>query len=78
MIYNDDMKISPERRRGLEFHIKVNDYFGTLATILDLSKQTLGNSAREREVAGYLERSVDDLMYLQSNYEIKAKKNKRP
>lgn len=68
----------PKRRRGLEFHIKVNDSFGTLATILDLSRQTLGNSAREREVARYLERSVADLMYLQSNFGIKAKKNKRP
>ena len=70
------MKISPKRRRGLEFHIKINDYFGTLATVLDLSRQTLGNSAREREVVGYLERSVADLMHLQSNYEIKTKSKK--
>jgi hypothetical protein len=70
------MKISSKRRRGLEFHIKINDYFGTLATVLDLSRQTLDNTAREREVAGYLKRSVDDLMYLQSNYEIKTKSKK--
>jgi hypothetical protein len=74
MIYNDGIKISPERRRGLEFHIKVNDYFGTLATVLDLSRQTLGNSAREREVAGYLERNVADLMHLQANYQITKKR----
>ena len=70
MIYNDGMKISKARQRGLEFHIETGDYFGTLATILDLSRQTLGNTAREREVAGYLERNVADLVYLQKNYRI--------
>lgn len=67
------MKISPKRRRGLEFHIKINDYFGTLATILDLSRQTLGDTAREREVAGYLEKNVADLVYLQANYRIRRR-----
>ena len=66
--------MTKKRIKGLEFHIKVNDYFGTLATILDLSRQTLGDSVREREVAGYLERSVKDLMYLQANYRIEKKK----
>ena len=67
------MKISKARRRGLEFHIEINDYFGTLATVLDLSRQTLGSSASEREVASYLERSVKDLIYLQANYRIVKK-----
>jgi len=67
------MRISKQRRRGLEFHIEINDYFGTLATVLDLSRQTLGNTAREREIAGYLEKSVDDLVYLQENYRITKK-----
>jgi hypothetical protein len=56
------MKISKERQRGLEFHIKINDYFGTLATVLDLSRQTLGNTARERRIAEYLAKNVEDLM----------------
>jgi hypothetical protein len=64
------MKISKARQRGLEFHIQINDYFGTLATILDLSRQTLGQSAHEREVGGYLAKQVNDLMYLQRNYKI--------
>ena len=62
--------ISKARQRGLEFHIEINDYFGTLATVLDLSRQTLGNTAREREVAYYLAKNVDDLMYLQRNFKI--------
>ena len=74
MIYNDGMKISKARQRGLEFHIETGDYFGTLATVLDLSRQTLGQTAREREVAGYLEKNVKDLMYLQAHYQIMEKK----
>jgi hypothetical protein len=62
------MRISKQRRRGLEFHIEIK-----LATVLDLSRQTLGNTAREREIAGYLEKSVDDLVYLQENYRITKK-----
>ena len=38
VVYDDSMKISKERQQGLEFHIKTNDYFGTLATVLDLSR----------------------------------------
>jgi hypothetical protein len=68
------MKISKARQRGLEFHIETGDYFGTLATVLDLSRQTLGQTAREREVADYLERSVVDLMYLQEHYKIAPKR----
>jgi hypothetical protein len=64
------MKISKERQRGLEFHIKINDYFGTLATVLDLSRQTLGNTARERMIAEHLIKNIDDLIYLQEKYRI--------
>ena len=71
------MKISPERRRGIEFHIKNDDYFGTLATVLDLHRQMLGKSPREREIASVIENQVNDLMHLQDNYEIKPKKKKR-
>lgn len=30
-------------KRSVEFHIKSNDYFGTLATVLSLIRQNLGN-----------------------------------
>jgi hypothetical protein len=66
-------KISKRRQQSLEFHIKVNDYFGTLATVLDLSRQMLESSARERKVVSNLTRIVNDLIYLQANYKIKAK-----
>lgn len=44
-------------------HIKAGDYFGTLATILDLKKRGL-------------EEFRDDLIFLQENYKI-VKKTKR-
>jgi hypothetical protein len=62
--------ISKERQRGLEFHIKVNDYFVSLATLLYLLQETLGNSAEEQNVARCLKKSVNDLMYLQRNCKI--------
>ena len=65
MIYNDYMKITPERRQSLEFHIKTNDYFGTLATVLDLLRQDAELSQIHKNI---LIRMIDDLMYLQAHY----------
>ena len=65
MIYNDYMKITPDRRQSLEFHIKTNDYFGTLATVLDLLRQDAELSQIHKNI---LIRMIDDLMYLQAHY----------
>ena len=48
--------------KNLKFHIKNNDFFGTLATILHLHKQT--NELLDDEL-------IDSLMYLQDNHKIK-------
>jgi hypothetical protein len=61
--------ISAKRRRGLEFHIQSNDYFGSLATALFLLQESIerpGNEAMQEA----LRRSVWDLMYLQKHYRI--------
>lgn len=50
--------------KNLEFHIKSQDYFGTLATVLSLGKQT------GQEIP---ESVIEDLMYLQRNYKIENK-----
>jgi hypothetical protein len=63
-------KISKKRRESLEFHIKVNDYFVSLATFLDLGRQGLGDSVLDKSLAECLARTVNDLMYLQENYRI--------
>ena len=53
------------RIKRLEFHIKNNDYFGTLATVLDLVRQSKNNKA--------LKNIKNDLIYLQNNYCINKK-----
>ena len=55
-------KEKSERIKSLKFHCKHNDYFGTLATILDLFRQEQNNK---------FEKLRDDLMWLQNNYKIK-------
>ena len=54
---------------SLEFHIQENDYFGTLATVLDQVAQDLRKQKRRRHAETLL-RLRDDLTHLQSNYRI--------
>jgi uncharacterized membrane protein YgaE (UPF0421/DUF939 family) len=54
---------------SLELHIKQNDYFGTLATVLDQVAQDLRKQEQRRH-AETLQRLCDDLTHLQSNYQI--------
>jgi len=54
---------------SLKFHIQENDYFGTLATVLDLVSQDLRKKGHRRN-AETLRRQRDRLMYLQSSYRI--------
>ena len=54
---------------SLEFHIKVSDYFGTLATVLDQVAQDLRKQKQKRH-AETLARLRDDLTHLQANYRI--------
>jgi hypothetical protein len=56
-------------QEGVEFHVSVNDYFGTLATVLSLCAQDLkaGRSTPE-EIAQALSIKVAELLYLQDQY----------
>jgi len=54
---------------SLQFHIKENDYFGTLATVLDLISQDLRKKGHPTNAETLL-RQRDRLMYLQSGYRI--------
>jgi hypothetical protein len=54
------------RRKNLEFHIESQDYFGTLATILNLLHQKEFDGNRDR----ILKEKVAELMDLQKNYQI--------
>lgn len=52
--------------KSLEFHIKSNDYFGTLAAVLNLLTQGECSDVRGKVIKD----KVDELMYLQKNYKI--------
>jgi len=60
--------------KNLKFHIKSDDYFGTLATILSLTRQTLvGHKSQYIS----LKKIENDLMFLQNKYKIVKKSNKK-
>jgi hypothetical protein len=59
-----------DRIKGLEFHISVQDYFGTLATVLDLLRQDLEDGVKIENSHISLKKLTDDLIYLQRNYRI--------
>ena len=54
-------------KKSLEFHIKSNDYFGTLAAILSLLAQGAVDEQNRNKI---LNEKVKELMYLQNNYKI--------
>jgi hypothetical protein len=49
---------------SIQFHIRSNDYFGTLATVLDLLRQDARRGYTEKHDAT-LQRLRDDLVLLQ-------------
>jgi hypothetical protein len=54
---------------SLQFHIEQNDYFGTLATVIDLVSQDLQKNGQHRN-AEILQRLRDNLVYLQRSHRI--------
>jgi hypothetical protein len=61
--------------RSLQFHIEANDYFGTLATVLDLVSQDLRKKGHHRN-EDTLGRLRDDLVYLQRSHRIENRDRK--
>lgn len=57
-------------KKSVEFHIKSNDYFGTIATVLSLIKQTPEYINKHIQSLNKLEK---DLVFLQNNYKIVKK-----
>ena len=54
---------------SIQFHIEENDYFGTLATVIDLVSQDLQKNGQKRN-AEILQRLRDNLVYLQRSHRI--------
>jgi len=70
-------------KEGTEFHVKNDDYFGTIATILNLLKEEIKKSGHMNKAAlnKTLNNLSKDLMFLQKNYQINPRaknKNKTP
>lgn len=57
----------------IDFHVKNDDYFGTLATILDLMGQEKTNP--KNRYADIMKKLKQNLLYLQKNYKIVKKNN---
>ena len=57
-------------KKSIQFHIKSNDYFGTLATVLSMIKQTPEHINKHVKSLNKLEK---DLMFLQKEYKIVKK-----
>jgi hypothetical protein len=57
-------------KKRIQFHIASNDYFGTLATTLDLLRQTIKKRGYTQEDEKLLERLTHELLFLQAHYNI--------
>ena len=60
-------------QKSVKFHIDSGNYFGTLATVLSLIKQTIGDSKFKRASVRTFSHLEKDLMFLQTNYTIVKK-----
>ena len=71
---NDGEKIKiteKERIAGVKEHLAAGDYFASLATVLDLTSQSLKKVAASKSAR--LGKLKKDLLYLQKNYRIVEK-----
>lgn len=68
------------RQRSVRFHIDSDDYFGTLATVLDLLRQDMSKNGHKGKNTELLEALIRELLYLQTEYRIvtKGKKEGKP
>lgn len=64
------------RKQSLHFHIKSDDYFGTLATVLFAQQESMGGVLSYKQVQKTLQRLTKDLVYLQQNFRIVPKPKK--
>jgi len=59
---------------SVRFHVKNDDYFGTIATVISLIRQKLKKEKRPNDLAAQALSNLEkDLMFLQKNYRIDSK-----
>ncbi len=64
---------------SVKFHIKNNDYFGTMACVLNLIKQEIKKDSRPEvtTLEKVLRNIEEELIFLQNNYQINPKSKKK-
>lgn len=64
---------------SVRFHVKNDDYFGTIATIISLLKQETNNChlKNQTKINTAFKNLEKDLMFLQKNYQINPKTNQK-
>ena len=65
------------KNKRVDFHIKNQDYFGNLATAIDLIRQAADEGGWDAEYSAMVERLRDDLIFLQRHYRIVLKPKRR-
>jgi hypothetical protein len=65
--------MNKQRIKNIKSHIAKSDYFGTLATILDLLWQDMEKVSSRRANEALLKRLRDDLLYSQYSYQIRRR-----
>lgn len=66
-----------DENKNVDFHIESDDYFGTLATVLDLYRQCDGKKYIIKEEDNLLKKLKNELLYLQKKYKIIKKDNNK-
>jgi hypothetical protein len=56
-------------KESVEFHIKNDDYFGTLATVISLIRQNLESNGLSKNNKSLVDLE-NNLVFMQSNYKI--------
>jgi hypothetical protein len=75
MIPRDSQPLDPIRKQEIVFHIQEDDYFVTLATVLDCLHQELDGKRRVKsENAAPVVRIKKDLLFLQKHHRIVEKR----
>lgn len=60
--------------KSVKFHVKNDDYFGTIATLLGLIKQEISKSQNNsKKIKTTFDNIEKDFMWLQKNYKIVKK-----
>lgn len=68
-----------ESKSSVKFHVDNDDYFGTIATVLNLIKQEIKRDGLENvsSINKTLKNLEKDLLFLQNNYQINPKTKKK-